>query len=206
VDTSTVDPDTSKENAEISEQQGVGYLDCPVLGRPGACGNWTLPVGGNKRYLEIVKPILDTFASRIIPVGPSGYGNLVKLLNNLMFGAINSITCEIFALSQSLNMEPNVLFDTIANSGAGTVSNLFKELGPKIIDREFSPVFSIDNLHKDIALGIALATESGISLNISEIGQELNEKAQAAGLGQEDTAAVVKVYEDLLPLRSEKER
>ena len=154
IDTSTVDAETSKKNAEIALKQHVGYLDCPVLGRPAACGNWTLPTGGNPEYIEVVRPVLETFAAKIISVGPSGHGNLIKLLNNLMFGAINSITCEVFALCQYLDVKPELLFDTIINSGAGTVSNLFRELGPKIISRDFSPVFSIDNMHKDVELGI----------------------------------------------------
>ena len=50
-------------------------------------------------------------------------------------------------------------------------------------------------MHKDVELGIKLARQSGMTLDVSEIGQRLNELAQAAGLGQEDTAAIVKVYE-----------
>ena len=196
VDTSTVDPATSRQNAEVASKQGVGYLDCPVLGRPSACGNWTLPTGGDPQCIHIARPMLETFAAKIIPVGPSGNGNLVKLLNNLMFGAINSITCEVFALGERLGMEPKLLFNTISNSGAGTVSNLFKELGPKIIEREFSPIFSIDNMHKDVGLGIAMAHQIGMTLEFSESGQRLNNRARAAGLGQEDTAAVIKVYEN----------
>lgn len=203
VDTSTVDTETSKKNAAEAAKQGVGYLDCPVLGRPATCGNWTLPTGGNLEYIEIARPVLETFAASIISVGPSGHGNIVKLLNNLMFGAINSITCEIFALCHHLDMKPDLLFDTISNSGAGTVSNLFKELGPKIINRDFSPVFSIDNMYKDVELGIAMSAQSGMTLKISEIGQQLNEAARVAGLGKEDTAAVVKVYENALESRRE---
>ena len=48
VDLSTIDPFTTRRNAEIATKKGVGYLDAPVLGRPFACGKWTLPVGGEK--------------------------------------------------------------------------------------------------------------------------------------------------------------
>lgn len=195
VDTSTVDPATSRQNADAASRLSVGYLDSPVLGRPGACGNWTLPIGGDPYYIQAARPVLDTIAASIIHVGPSGHGSLIKVLNNLMFGAINSITCEVFALGARLGMEPKLLFDTISDSGAGTVSNLFRELGPKIIEREFSPVFSVDNLHKDVGLGLALAREVGMTLDVSESGQRLNGMARSAGLGQEDTAAVIKIYE-----------
>ncbi|MCP4306526.1 MAG: NAD(P)-dependent oxidoreductase [bacterium] len=192
VDTSTVDPTTSKENARAAAELGVGYLDCPILGRPAGCGNWTLPAGGDPEHLRTVTPVLEAFASRVVHIGPSGHGNTLKLLNNLMFGAINSVTAEMFALAERVGMEPGLLFDTIVHSGAGTVSNLFKELGPKVVAEEFTPNFTVSNLHKDVGLGLAMADAAGIDLEISKAGQRLNEKAQAAGLGDEDTAAVFK--------------
>ena len=112
-----------------------------------------------------------------------------------MFGAINSITCEIFALCERLDMDTQMFFDTVANSGAGTVSNLFRELGPKVIEREFTPTFSIDNLHKDLDLGISMASEIGMALPVSEIGRQLSGSARTLGFGKEDTSALVKVYE-----------
>ena len=199
VDTSTVDPATSQANAQAAQQSGVGYLDCPILGRPAGVGHWTLPTGGDPRHIETVAPVLDAFASKVVHVGPSGHGNMLKLLNNLMFGTINAVTCEVFALGERLSMRPELLFDTVADSGAATVSNLFKELGPKIVERDFAADFSIDNLEKDITLGLAMAHGTGIELEVSEAGQRLNRRAREAGLGGEDTAAIVKILEPDAP-------
>jgi 3-hydroxyisobutyrate dehydrogenase-like beta-hydroxyacid dehydrogenase len=195
VDTSTVDPATSQQNAKAAAERGVGYLDSPVLGRPSRAGQWTLPTGGDADDIAKVRPVLAAFANRIVHVGPSGSGNTVKLLNNLMFGAINGATVEMFALAERLGVEAGLLFNAIADSGAGTVSNLFKELGPKIVEREFSPAFTIDNMEKDVRLGLELAEEAGMTLPLSEAGQRLTRLAQVAGLGAEDSAAVVKVLE-----------
>jgi len=198
VDLSTVDPFSTQRNAKKAKKVGVGYIDAPVLGRPQKCGNWTLPVGGDKNDLEKARKVLEVLAAKIIYVGPSGYGNIVKLLNNMMFGAINSITAEIFAISTKLGMSPKVLYETIANSGAASVSNLFKELGPKILNRDFEPLFAIDLLHKDVGLGIQMAKKAGVPLFVSEANQRLNEMVRLMGFGKEDTASVVKVYEKLL--------
>lgn len=192
-DTSTVDPATSQANAVAAGDQGVGYLDCPILGRPAGVGSWTLPVGGEAEALALIEPVLETFAAHVVHLGPSGRGNMLKLLNNLMFGAINAATCEVFALAERLGMEPSLMFETIADSGAATVSNLFRELGPKIVNEEFEPNFSIDNLVKDIGLGLAMADGSGTTMPLSEAGQRLNIRAQQAGLGALDTAALVKI-------------
>jgi len=201
VDLSTVDPFSTQQNAQKSKKYGVGYIDAPVLGRPQKCGNWTLPVGGEKEDLEKVRKVLEILAAKIIHVGPSGWGNIVKLLNNMMFGAINSITAEIFAICAKLGMDPKVLYEAIANSGAASVSNLFKELGPKILNRDFEPLFAIDLLHKDVSLGIKMAKEAGVPLFVSQANQLLNEMAKLKGFGKEDTAGVIKVYEDLLNIK-----
>lgn len=198
VDLSTVDAFSTRRNAERAGRSGIGYLDCPVLGRPQGCGKWTLPTGGEAGPLEKARPILELLAARIVPVGPSGHGNIVKLLNNLMFGAINAVTAETFALAAKLGMEPKVLFSTIAESGAATVSNLFRELGPKILTGDFSPLFSIDNLHKDMRLGIEMARKVGAGYLVSEANQRLNTMARLDGCGAEDTAAVVKVCRRML--------
>lgn len=193
VDTSTVDPATSVANATAAEQRGIGYLDAPVLGRPHAVGKWTLPVGGSEADLRRVEPVLLALASRVVSMGPSGAGNTVKLLNNLMFGAINAATCETFALAERLGVDRRRLFETIVDSGAATVSNLFRELGPKIIEGDFEPAFSLDNLQKDVGQGLALARAAGLRLDVGEAGQRLNQRAQAAGYGSDDTAAAVHV-------------
>jgi 3-hydroxyisobutyrate dehydrogenase-like beta-hydroxyacid dehydrogenase len=204
VDLSTVDPFSTQRNAKEARKVGVGYIDAPVLGRPQKCGNWTLPVGGEKKDLERVHQVLEVLATKIIHVGPSGYGNIVKLLNNMMFAAINSITAEILAICVKLGMNPEVLYETIANSGAASVSNLFKELGPKVLNRDFEPLFAVDLLHKDVNLGIEMAKQVGVPLIVSLANQRLNELAKLMGFGKEDTASVVKVYEKLLNIEVKK--
>ena len=61
------------------------------------------------------------------------------------------------------------------------------------MEQEFTPNFSINNLEKDVGLGLAMAQTAGMKLAFSGMGQELNRLAQKAGLGEEDTAALVKV-------------
>jgi len=197
VDMSTVDPMSTQRMAALAAAKAVGYLDAPVLGRPQGCGNWTLPVGGDEAALEKARPVLERVAKRVQLVGPSGSGNIVKLLNNLMFGAINAVTAEVMALCAKVGMEPAVMFNLIADSGAATVSNLFRELGPKMLRRDYSPLFAIDLLYKDnmLALDMARAYKAPLPLSVST--QTLNEMARAAGLGTEDTSALVKVYEGI---------
>jgi len=114
VDMSTVDPGVTRRMSETALQKGVGYLDAPVLGRPAAVGNWALPVGGRAHDLDQCRPILELVAAKIFHIGESGSGNKVKLLNQLMFGAINAMTAEMMAvaekigISRSFSLRPSV--------------------------------------------------------------------------------------------------
>lgn len=198
IDMSTVDPETTVQMAAQAAQVGVDYLDAPILGRPSAAGHWVLPVGGNPTTVARCRPVLEVLASKVLHVGPLGSGNKLKLLNALMFAAINAITAEMMAISVKAGFSPKVLYETIAESEAATVSGLFKEVGPKIVARDFTPVFPIDLLCKDNGLAIAMARSCGAPPILANTVQVINELATARGLGGQDTSALVKVYEALL--------
>lgn len=201
VDLSTVDPGTTRKLAENATAVGVDYLDAPVLGRPEACGRWTLPVGGDPGALETARPALEPLASNIPHVGESGAGNIIKLLNSLIFGAINAITVEAFAAAALVGISPRTFYETVANSGAATVSGLFREIGPKILEGDYSPTFTVDLLHKDNRLAMEMVEGAGASLIAGNAVATLNGLARAGGYGTEDTSAMVKVYEALLGIR-----
>lgn len=204
-DLSTVDPASTQYNAAAALDLDVGYIDCPVLGRPQVIGKWTLPTGGSADAVATATPVLEAVAARIIHVGPSGWGNIIKLLNNMMFGVINAVTVEIMALCAKVGMDPAVMHETIANSGAASVSNLFVELGPKILERDFNATFSLDLLHKDMKLGIGMAGDAGVPTVMSAAAQMLNEAGRAKGHGLEDTCSVLKLFEDIYGVHIEGE-
>jgi 3-hydroxyisobutyrate dehydrogenase-like beta-hydroxyacid dehydrogenase len=201
VDMSTVDPGTTQRLARQAAAVGVGYLDAPVLGRPDACGNWSLPVGGDPKFMESARPALEVLAHTITHVGGPGAGNAIKLLNNLMFGAINAITVEAFTIAALVGVSPQQFYETVVDSGAATVSNLFRQLGPKILERDFSPTFTVDLLQKDNRLAMAMLEDTRASVIVGSAVTVLNGLAQASGYGSEDTSAMVKVYETLLGVK-----
>lgn len=193
IDLSTIDPETTQQLAETAKHRGVEYLDAPVLGRPATCGQWTLAVGGYERALALAMPILKCLAARVVHVGPHGTGHILKLLNNLMFGAINAITSECMAGAQSLGLAPAVFYSTVVDSGAATVSNLLREIGPKMLDCDWTQTFTVELLEKDNRLAVEMLAHAGLEPLVGKATSELNRKGVAAGLATEDTAALVKV-------------
>lgn len=197
IDTSTIDPDTTKALAEKAAEKGAGYLDAPILGRPSTIGEWLLPVGGTVEDFTRGEPFLLQFAKSVVHAGASGSGNTFKLLNQLMFSAINGITAEVFSLAKTAGISPDLFYTSVAGSGAATVSGLFIECGRKIVDEDYSPVFPIKLLCKDAGLGIEMAKSFGAVPVIASSVQVMNEIAEKTGLSSLDTSALVRVFDRL---------
>lgn len=198
IDMSTVDPDSTRKMGARAAGFGVAYLDAPILGRPSAHGRWVLPVGGEASVVERCRPVLEVIGRKVIHVGPLGAGNTLKLLNALMFSAINVMTAEMMAIASKAGLAPELLYRTLAESEAATVSGLFKEVGAKMVARDFTPTFAIDLLCKDNGLAVTMAKSCGAPPVVASVVQTMNELARARGLGSEDTSALLKVYEALL--------
>ncbi|MCC6197438.1 MAG: NAD(P)-dependent oxidoreductase [Burkholderiales bacterium] len=195
VDQSTVDPETSQRMSALATAKSISYVDAPVLGRPASIGKWTLVAGGSEADIERCRPVLQALAASIVHVGPAGSGNKVKLLNQLMFGAINAMTAEMMAIAAHMGLSPELLYQAITGSNAATVSNLFRELGARIAAGDYDrPTFSIDLLAKDVRLAADMAKAHGAPPIVARGVELLNEAARAQGLGKLDTAAMWKVY------------
>ncbi|WP_203568771.1 NAD(P)-dependent oxidoreductase [Aestuariimicrobium ganziense] len=187
VDTSTTDPLTSRTLAA----QGR-FVDAPVLGRPAAVGRWTMPVGCDESLEPLVAEVLAPLAARVVRVGASGSGATVKVCNNLMLSAINAVTAEALALAEAAGLDAGTFVDVVIDSGAASVSGLFRDVAPRAVSGDFAPVFGTALMRKDAQLALDLAAEVGVPLRVVEASQSLNDDAVAAGLGAEDSIAVVK--------------
>lgn len=198
VDMCTSDPGVTKEMCRLAEEKGADYLDAPILGRPSTVGNWALPVGGNIESLKLCEGILKTIATNIIHIGESGNGHKVKLLNQMMFGAINAMTAEMMAISEKVGVDPGLLYSTILSSKAGTVSNLFAELGKRVSENTYdTPTFTVDLLIKDVKLGIQMAKEYNAQPILGQTVEMINAIAKSQGYGSKDTSIMWKEYKSI---------
>jgi 3-hydroxyisobutyrate dehydrogenase/2-hydroxy-3-oxopropionate reductase len=198
VDMGTTDPGTSEQMASKARDKAVGYLDAPILGRPATVGQWALPVGGQPEDLERCRQLFKIFAAKIFHIGPSGSGHKIKLLNQLMFGAINAMTAEMMAIAEKIGIPPRQLFEIITASQAGTVSNLFKELGSRIAMGDYSdPTFTVDLLVKDIKLAVSMAKEKNAPPILARTVELINEISRVQGLGAKDTAIMWTSYKGI---------
>jgi 3-hydroxyisobutyrate dehydrogenase-like beta-hydroxyacid dehydrogenase len=194
VDTSTSDPASIRALAAELGVAGARLIDAPVLGRPDRCGAWTLPVGGEAAAVERARPVLERLAARVEHVGALGSGHTVKLLNNLMFAAINVVTAEAIAACDALGLDPARFVDLIAGSQAATVSPLFRDLAPRMLGEDHPTVFTVALLAKDLQLAARMCEDAGAPLVSARASQVVLAGALQLGLGEEDSAALVDWY------------
>jgi 3-hydroxyisobutyrate dehydrogenase len=204
-DLSTIDPGTARSAAALVTGRGGRYVDAPILGRPEGCGEWTLAAGGAEADVaELAEVAVGTIARAVQHVGEVGTGSTLKLLNNLMFGAINTVTAEVMDLAERAGLDPSRFADIIADSGAATVSPLFRSIAPKIAAGTYDPTFSIALLAKDVRLGTELAAAVGGHAPMADLVKMITDRARELGLDDQDTAAVVEVYRRGIPTGTRK--
>jgi 3-hydroxyisobutyrate dehydrogenase-like beta-hydroxyacid dehydrogenase len=102
IDMSTIAPSTSRKLARIAADNGAHFLDAPVSGgSQGAVnGTLTIMVGGEHEIFEQARPVLEAMGKKenIFYVGPHGAGEVVKIVNNILCGAISVAIAESFVL------------------------------------------------------------------------------------------------------------
>lgn len=196
---STVDPASNVKLSEELAARGVVLIDTPVLGLPAGVGNWSFLVGGSSEAYERIKPVLSCLSGsgdKVFHAGNVGDGNKIKLLNNLMFGAITSCTAEIMALAKHMGVSQKMLLDAPVAANAGTVSNLYKAVAKRVIDDNYSdPFFTVKLLKKDNALALEMAKAYEVPLVLAEAINTMNEMACTAGLANGDISAMWKMIE-----------
>ncbi|MER6957127.1 NAD(P)-dependent oxidoreductase [Streptomyces sp. NPDC000618] len=104
---STVHPDTCRRLAGRARAQGVQVLDAPVSGggRAAAQGALLVLVGGDGAVLDTCRPVFETYGDPVVHLGPTGSGQLAKLLNNLLFTAQLGLAADVLEIGGRLGLD-----------------------------------------------------------------------------------------------------
>jgi len=166
LDCSTVDVESAKSVAEISESYGIIPLDAPVSGGIGGAeaGTLTFMVGGPIEGFNKAKKLFDIMGQKAVHCGNSGNGQAAKICNNMILGATMIATCEAFSLADKLGLERKSMFDVVStSSGYSWSMNAYcpaPGIGPNSpSDNNYIPGFSSDLMLKDLILS-QIAAES----------------------------------------------
>lgn len=198
VDTSSVDPGTSRKVAEAAAQKGISYLDAPVSGGTVGAKNATLTimVGGDRQVFEKVMPVLQAIGKNITNVGPVGAGSVVKICNQMLVGITTAGVSEAMVLGTKWGVDPKVMYEVLSTGFAGSMI-LNRHVPNFILKGTFEPGFTVNLLSKDVTLATGLGRSIGVPLPVTGLAAQVLEAAKAAGLGEKDMSSVVTLLERL---------
>ncbi|HBF32271.1 NAD(P)-dependent oxidoreductase [Rhizobium sp.] len=169
IDTSTSEPDVSRDLANRLASLGHGFLDAPVSGGPAgaASGKLTMMIGGSEEDLALARPVIEAMAAKALHVGPSGAGNVAKLVNNLLAAAHMITTSEGLKLALAAGIDPEAALRVVnAASGKSMISEV--HFPTWVMSDRFDSGFSMGLMRKDVRLAKKLADSTGAQLPLSE--------------------------------------
>jgi 3-hydroxyisobutyrate dehydrogenase/2-hydroxy-3-oxopropionate reductase len=196
IDHSTVSPGLNRWCAEQLAAHGADFLDAPVSGGPAGAqaGTLTVMVGGEQDVFDRALPVFQTFGKNIRRCGSIGAGQVVKLINQLLVGIHTSAIAEAAVFGARFGADPQVVLDLIGTSFGG--STMMTRNLPRFMSRDFSPATPVGLLLKDLGLIHDEARSGGIPLLLGSLAEQRFSEASARGMGDEDMAALVKLWEE----------
>ena len=197
VDMSTSDVARTRQLAQTLRQKGVTLIDAPVARMREAARNGTLliTVGAEAEVFGMLKPYLDTMGSDVIHCGPTGCGQVVKIMNNMIVFMTVQALAEAMVIGKRAGMDPALMFDTLTKGSAD--SFVLRNPGLKALSRQAFPekTFPTEYAIKDIRLALTLADEGKVDAKAARLTHSLLEQTRDAGFVKEYYPVMVKLIE-----------
>ncbi len=192
IDTTTNSPSLIRRLAELCRQRGIEMLDSPVSGRP---PKMTMMVGGDAAVFEKHRPLLDCMARDVFYVGDTASGCIAKLVTQYLGYCAFIAGLEGMLIGAKAGIDLEILAEIVpVSAGSGSVLN---RSARAILDRSFASNGTLDIVAKDIHLACELAREAQAPASIGAIADDMFQRAQAQGMGQDGFPSVARILEQL---------
>jgi 3-hydroxyisobutyrate dehydrogenase len=197
VDHSTISPAATRRMNEALLAKGAALLDAPVSGGDVGARNATLAimVGGDEPTFQRVTPLLEHMGKTITYCGPSGAGQLTKLMNQVLVSVTNLAVCEALTFAKNNGLDLPKTIAAVAGGAAGSWQ--LSNLGPRMAKGDFAPGFMIDLQVKDMKLVADAAREAGLDLAAVSLVHHLFTQLQQEGRGREGTQALFSAVQNV---------
>jgi 3-hydroxyisobutyrate dehydrogenase len=177
---------------------GITLLDAPVSGGPVRAreGNLSMMLSGPADRRERAAHLLDTVTANLFVMGDEpGQGSSMKLVNQLLAGVHIAVSGEAMAFAIKSGLNADEVYKVITASAGN--SWMFENRVPHILENDYTPKSAVDIFIKDLGLVLDTGRGARFPLPLAALAHQLFTMASSAGLGREDDAAVVKVWEQL---------
>ena len=194
IDNTTASATVARELYENAKKKGFGFLDAPVSGGQAGAENGalTVMVGGDKEIFDKAKNIINCYSKKVQLLGPSGSGQLSKMVNQICIaGLVQGLSEGInFGINAGLKMED--VIDVISKGAAQSwqMENRFKTM----IDDKFEFGFAVDWMRKDLKIALDEAKKNNSPLPITKIVDSYYEEIQKMGGRRWDTSSLIKRF------------
>jgi 3-hydroxyisobutyrate dehydrogenase len=196
VDHTTVSAEGTRELAAEAKARRVAWVDAPVSGgEEGARkGQLTVMAGGDADAFARVEPLLACYAKKAVRLGPSGAGQLAKMVNQICIAGLVEALAEGLHFAERAGLDPGAVFAVLAEGAAGSWQ--MRQRTPTMIERRFDFGFAVDWMRKDLGIALAEARRNGAKLPVTELVDGRYAALQARGHGRWDTSSLVALLDE----------
>lgn len=206
IDCSTISPQATRDLAAKLAEKGIRFLDAPLSGgsEGAAKGTLTIMIGGDAADLQRAMPVFQAMGKTITHVGPTGAGQMVKLVNQILVVGNCLAMCEAMLFAQAGGLDLQKTYEAVSPGAAG--SWMFTNRAPQIMRRDWRPGFTIDLQQKDVRLVLEAADQLGVPLMGTGMIFQLYRTLQQMGLGDKGNHGLIMALEHLAGVTVGKEQ
>jgi len=191
VDHTTASAEVARELHKTAHDQGFAFLDAPVSGGQSGAKNGTLTVmvGGDEAPFALAKPVILHYARAANLVGPSGSGQLTKMVNQIAIAGLLQGLSEAINFAQRAGLDLELVMDTISKGAAQSwqLENQWRTMN----EGRFDFGFAVDLMRKDLAICLEEARRNGAALPVTSLVDEFYADVQNMGGNRWDTSSLI---------------
>ncbi|MDQ8037893.1 MAG: NAD(P)-dependent oxidoreductase [Pedobacter sp.] len=191
VDHSTVSATVSREIAAALAEKGAGFVDAPVSGgQQGAVnGQLTIMCGGSEAVFTRIKPVLAAYARAVTLIGPTGSGQLAKMVNQICVAGLVEALAEGMNFAEKAGLDVQTVMDAISQGAASSWQMVNRH--KTMIAGEYEHGFAVNWMRKDLSICLEEAQKLGAALPATELVDSFYAEVQAMGGGRWDTSSLL---------------
>ena len=193
VDHTTASAKVARELHAVAKKQSIDFIDAPVSGGQAGAENGVLTVmcGGDQGPFDKAKPVIDSFARACTLIGPSGAGQLTKMVNQICIaGLVQGLAEGInFGMKAGLDMEKVIGAISKGAAQSWQMENRWKTM----VEGKFEFGFAVDWMRKDLGICLDEAKSNGAQLPAIALVDQFYARVQARGGKRWDTSSLIQL-------------
>jgi 3-hydroxyisobutyrate dehydrogenase len=192
VDHTTASAKVARELAAEAKRRGFDFLDAPVSGGQAGAENGQLTVmaGGEPAAFERAKPVIAHFAKAVTLLGPSGSGQLTKMVNQICIAGLVQALAEGLNFALKAGLDAKLVLDVISKGAAQSWQ--MENRGKTMVDDKFDFGFAVDWMRKDLRICSETAKQIGAQLPVTQTIAGFYDEISKMGGGRWDTSSLIR--------------